>query len=244
MSSENGRNPQTETGFVSQLIKQWKKLPPAFRWNLEDTFQPEDIAERLLPGEEVKLEIHLAGYRDIIGQIVFDHFRLLFGIVMGVTAVVLLFAFISGYSPYYSLTPFAILIITVVMGIRHRIEHQQWRLVRTNARFIISIPQPNAFPLVDNIELKGMPTVMDTNWSRNPVWRVFQFLTGARDVYLSLAAYKFIEGTARVGDALILPDIMPDDILALRKIIFNVPKPPKPQEVVFPEPQKITITRE
>ncbi|MCP4423553.1 MAG: hypothetical protein GY803_03580 [Chloroflexi bacterium] len=241
MSSHSQREKKGIMGIVS---RQWKRLPAGFRWNLEDTFQPEDVSERLLPGEEVKLEVHLAWYRDILGLIVFDHFKWLFGIVMGTTAVLLLFSFINGYSTYFSLAPFVLLIITVVLSIRHRIEHQQWRLVRTNARFIISIPQHNAFPLVDNIELKGMPNVMDTNWSHNPAWRVFQFFTGARDVYLSLAAYKFIEGTARVGDALIIPDVMPDDILALRKIIFNVPKPPKPQKVVFPEPQEVTITRD
>ncbi|MBK7897570.1 MAG: hypothetical protein IPJ90_22355 [Anaerolineaceae bacterium] len=99
---------------------------------------------------------------------------------------------------------------------------------------------------MDNIELKGLPQVVDTNWSRNPIWRVFQFFTGARDLYLSLAAYRFVEGTARVGDALIIPDVMPDQVFALKRLIFSVPGggPQKATitgvvDVRFAEPQKV-----
>jgi hypothetical protein len=94
---------------------------------------------------------------------------------------------------------------------------------------------------VDNIELKGLPTVLDTNWSPNPIWRVFQFLTGARDLYISLAAYRFIEGTARVGDSLIIPDVMPIDVFELKRLVFSVPKPPPTQKVEFPSPQEVVI---
>ncbi|MBK6708902.1 MAG: hypothetical protein IPG51_00960 [Chloroflexi bacterium] len=76
-------------------------------------------------------------------------------------------------------------------------------------------------PLIDNIEIKGMPTVIDTNWSRNPGWRVFQFFTGARDMYISMVAYKFNEDTARVGDALIIPDVTLRDVLEFKKVVFG-----------------------
>jgi hypothetical protein len=144
----------------------------------------------------------------------------------------------------YALIPFGALIVVIALAVQERIEYNQWRLLKTNARFIVSIPQPGSRLLVDNIELKGMPNVIDTNWSRNPVWRVFQFFTGARDLYISLAAYKFIEGTARVGDALIIPDVMPRDVFELRKLVFSVPKPPKPQKVIFASPQKVIISDE
>ena len=229
------------TGFMGGLNRLWKRLPSNFRWNLEDSFQPEDMTERLLPGEVVQLEIHIAQYRDIVGWLVFDHFRLIFGIMIISTALTLIYGLLSDFSLYYGFVPSVLLILFSIIGIKERVEHQQWRLVKTNARLIISIPQHNAFPLVDNIELKGMPSVMDTNWSKNPLWRVFQFATGARDVYLSLAAYRFVEGTAKVGDALVLPDIMPKDILELRKLIF---KPFAPQPVRFLSPQKIIQTEE
>ncbi len=236
------------SGFLGWLNSRWKRLPEAFRWNIEDTFLPENIAERLLPREEPLLEIRLAKYRDIIGHIVFEYFWWVL-LVTGVAAIVTAVRSLkNGATPsqtvLYALIPFVILIAIIAIAIKERIEYNQWRLLKTNARFIISIPQPGANFLVDNIELKGMPNVIDTNWSRNPFWRIFQFFTGARDLYISLAAYKFIEGTARVGDALIIPDVMPKDVYELRKLVFAVPKPPTPQKVVFPSPQKVTVTEE
>lgn len=246
--SKHRRTRQVGTGFTGWLDSQWKRLPEHFRWNIEDTFLPEDIAERLLPGEEPQLEIRLAAYRDILGHIVFNHLSWVLGVTLIIaigTAVVLLQSgFVLRTALLLGLVPFGGLIVIIVIALQERIEYAQWRLLKTNARFIISIPQPGSRILVDNIELKGMPSVIDTNWSRNPVWRVFQFFTGARDLYISLAAYKFIEGTARVGDALIIPDVMPNDVFELRKLVFSVPKLPKPQKVEFPDPQKVIIVDE
>jgi hypothetical protein len=220
---------QVGTGFIGWLDSQWKRLPEDFRWNIEDTFLPEDIAERLLPGEEPQLEIRLAGYRDILGHIIFGFFIWVLGITIAAAVGTAVYLLRDGANMtralLYALVPFGILIILVIVAIQERIEYSQWRLLKTNARFIISIPQPGSRFLVDNIELKGMPSVIDTNWSRNPIWRVFQFFTGARDLYISLAAYRFVEGTARVGDALIIPDVMPHDVFELRKLVFIVPKP-------------------
>lgn len=231
------------------MSSQWKRLPEGFRWNIEDTFLPEDIAERLLPGEEPQLEIRLAGYRDILGHIVLHYFIWILLVTIAVAVGTAVYLVRDGFALrtalLYALVPLGFLILLVFVAIQERIEYSQWRLLKTNARFIISIPQPGSKILVDNIELKGMPNVIDTNWSRNPVWRVFQFFTGARDLYISLAAYRFVEGTARVGDALVIPDVMPKDVFELRKLVFTVTKkPPKPQKVEFPSPQKVIITEE
>jgi hypothetical protein len=227
--SRHRQTRQVGTGFIGWLDSQWKRLPEDFRWNIEDTFLPEDIAERLLPREEPQLEIRLAGYRDILGHIVFGFFIWVLGITIAAAVGTAVYLIRDGANMtralLYGLVPFGALIILVIVAIRERIEYSQWRLLKTNARFIISIPQPGSRFLVDNIELKGMPSVIDTNWSRNPIWRVFQFFTGARDLYISLAAYRFVEGTARVGDALIIPDVMPHDVFELRKLVFSVPKP-------------------
>jgi hypothetical protein len=238
---------ETGTGFLGLLGSYWRRLPQNFRWNIENTFQPEDLEERLLPNEEPQLEIRLAWYRDIIGGIVFHRFNYVLGVTLLLVVGLLLFAIITGtFAWYFALSPFALLLVIVVYAVMERIEYRQWRLLKTNARLIISIPQPGSIFLVDNIELKGLPQVVDTNWSRNPVWRVFQFITGARDLYLSLAAYRFVEGTARVGDALVIPDVMPDQVFALKRLIFTIPVggPQKvsfanPQEVKFAEPQKV-----
>ncbi len=232
------QEPGSSTGFMGLMARQWKRLPSGFRWNLEDTFQPEDMGERLLPGEVVQIVIHLAWYRDIIGLLVFDYFRYFLAGTILTSVLIFSLGVIQGFSLWYATLPTVILIGLAATAVRERVEHRQWRLVKTNARFIISIPQHGAFPLVDNIELKGMPSVLDTNWSPNPFWRLFQFTTGARDLYISLTAYKFVEGTARVGDALIIPDVMPDDVYELRKLVF---KPPIPTKVIFPTPQEVIV---
>ncbi len=246
------RRTEAGTGFTGLLGSYWHRLPQNFRWNIEDTFQPEDLEARLLPNEEPQLEIRMAWYRDIVGGIVFHYFNYVLGITLLLASGILLYSLFNPLvSPYLAFAPFGLLLVLIVYAIMERIEYRQWRLLKTNARLIISIPQPGSIFLVDNIELKGLPQVVDTNWSRNPVWRVFQFITGARDLYLSLAAYRFVEGTARVGDALIIPDVMPDEVFALKRLIFTVPGggPQKvtftgPVEVVFPSPQKVIPTDE
>ena len=50
----------TNSSFIRLITRVWKRLPENFRWNLEDTFQPEDISERLLPGEEPQLRIRVS----------------------------------------------------------------------------------------------------------------------------------------------------------------------------------------
>ncbi len=205
-------------GVLAWLNRQWKRLPESFRWNIEDTFQPEDIAERLLPGEEPQLEIGLAWYRDIYGRIMFDYTA----IVTLLTVIVTLLIVFSSLNILYALLPPLIFIIALFTAIYEHIIYKQWRLLKTNARLIISVPQPGStlIPLVDNIEIGGLPKVMDTNWSPNPLWRTFQFFTGARDVSLSLGGYQF--ETGKVKDPLIIPDMMPDDIFKLRRLIFPV----------------------
>lgn len=238
----------TGRGILGRIKRLWKKLPPSFRWNLEDSFQPEDITERLLPGEEPQLQINLARYRDIWATIMFDFFWVMFFVTLAITLVLLgLGYWLQTISPLYALLPPAAFVLLFLFAVREHLVYKQWRLVKTNARLIISIPQPGSTfftPLVDNIELKGLPNVIDTNWSRNPFWRSFQFATGARDLYLSLAGYRFVEGTARVGDALVIPDVMPDDVVRLKRLVFSVPSPPKPQKVVFASPQKVIVTEE
>jgi hypothetical protein len=212
-------------GFLSWLVGQWKRLPASFRWNIEDTFQPEDIAERLLPGEEPELEVRLAWYRDIIGHVVFRFFVPLVIVTLAITAVLVIWATVLGtLSLWWALLPPAAFLALLYVALEERIYYRQWRLLKTNARLIISVPQPGArLPIVDNIELKGLPNVVDTNWSPNLFWRTFQFFTGARDLSISLQGYRFIEGTARVADSLIMPDVMPEDVFELKRLIFRVP---------------------
>lgn len=202
---------------------------PQKRWdfsasiqNIQDSFKPEDLVERLLPGEESLLEIHLAWYRDLLGQIVIDHFGwyLLFSaFITFITAVI---TSTQNYHWGIAFIP-VFFFLGIFFGAFHqRVIYSQYRLLKTNARFIISVPQEGGFPLADNIELKGLPQVVDPNWSKNPLWRIFQFFTGARDVYISLVAIQFVDGSAKVGGALIIPDVMPDDVFKLKRLVFGM----------------------
>ncbi len=201
--------------------RRWKRLPTDFRWHIEDSFQPEDISERLLPGEEPILQIGLAWYRAFPANIIFKYFGFFLILTIILTVILLSMALFETFSIIFAFIPLLIFIAAVVGGAQQYIVYTQWRVLRTNKRLIISLPQPNGFPLVDNIELKGVPTVIDMNWSRNPVWRVFQFFTGSRDMYISMVAYRFNETTARVGDALIIPDVTLRDVLEFKKVVFS-----------------------
>ncbi|MCB8946186.1 MAG: hypothetical protein H6658_20775 [Ardenticatenaceae bacterium] len=243
MSSSSG-----EKGLLGIILPLWRRLPQRLRWNLEDTFKPEDVSERLLPGEVVQREVHMAWYRDMIGTVVFEYFNWLLGITLLSTLIILVFNLVNGLNLWFVLVPFVVMLSISIWGIRDRIEHRQWRILKTNTRFIISIPVHDSWPLVDNVELKGNPAVLDGNWSTNPIWRVFQFFTGARDLSISLVGYAFADGKARVNNAITIPDIMPEDLFELKRLVFSPPPPssgpPPPQRVVFAEPQKVIISRE
>ena len=218
MSNNSG---EVKTGSFSWFTRYWKRLPTNFRWHIEDSFQPEDIAERLLPSEEPVMQLGLAWYRAFPSNIFFKYFGFFIILTIISTIILLILGFFNVLSFLFSFIPITLVIGSVVGCTQQYVTYSQWRVLKTNKRLIISLPQPDGFPLVDNIELKGVPTVIDTNWSRNPMWRFFQFFTGARDMYISMVAYKFNENTARVGDALIIPDVTLRDVLEFKKVVFN-----------------------
>jgi hypothetical protein len=83
------------------------------------------------------------------------------------------------------------------------------------------MPQPDAWYLVDSIELNSQPKVIDSNWSDNPARRFMQAATGSRDLYISLLGLQFVEGTAKVKDAIVIPDVTEADIKKLKLAIFG-----------------------
>ncbi len=188
----------------------WNKVPHKYRQNIWPEL-------RLLPGEEIELEIALAWYRDIMGKFVFGYFYLLTGLIVVTTAVILFYRL----DTFMLFIPLAILLLLISEASREYMEYNQWRMVKTNKRLIITMPQHNSWPLVDNIELGTLPKIIDTNWSPNVVWRVFQFFTGARDVYISLTGLQFVAGSAKVKDALIIPDVNEEDVFELKRLIFG-----------------------
>lgn len=193
----------------------WQRMPYKYRQN----FEPE-VLERginLLPGEEKQLEIHLAWYREFISKIVFGYLTW----ISLFTVLLTIGIYILSRNTFYTVLPLLILLTLLIEAIREYIEYHQWRLVKTNKRLIISLPQKNSWPLVDNIEMGDLPKIIDTNWSNNWFWKIMQFFTGARDIHLSLTAFQFDVNTARVKDALIIPDIMPNDVQMLKELVFT-----------------------
>lgn len=209
--SHNAGHHRQPTGFIGRIGNYfWERIPRKYRRNIWPEIQ-------LLPNEVVEVEIPLAWYRDITGNIVFGYFYWLVGLILAITAVL----FYLQLSLFMMAIPFMMMGLLIFEALREYIEYNQWRLVKTDKRLIITMPQHNSWPLVDTIELGTMPRIIDTNWSSNVVWRTFQFFTGARDVYISLTGLQFVEGSAQVRDALIIPDISPDDVFELKRLVFG-----------------------
>lgn len=228
MINNETQAPEVE-GFSALALRIIEQLPANLRprargffVNILDTFQPESVVLRPLPNEEILLEIHMAWYRDILGIIVLPRVRLLTGIAILATIIMIMLSlFLALFALSLALIPAGILFVLVSSALVERFSYKQYRLLQTNARTVISIPQKNAWPLVDNIELHAVPKIIDTNWSPNTLWRIFQFFTGARDLYISMSGLQFVEGKAMVRDALIIPDVAADQVFELKKLVFK-----------------------
>jgi hypothetical protein len=100
--------------------------------------------------------------------------------------------------------------------------YNQWKFIVTNKRFILITPYPQRRGFADVIYLKGGKIqVLDTNFSKSPLWGLFQIFQGTRDVMLSMSGYEFLETGAQVKGGLRFPDVSPEDILRLEQLIFG-----------------------
>ena len=197
----------------------WERLIPA---HIQHIFIPLSPEEQLLPGEIVEMEIHLAWYRNIVAVFIYHYWPAVLA-TFGALAMV---GWIVG--PYLSLDrvlaaqlPFYALLLIVAYGLYERFQYLQWRLIKTNKRIIISKPQPDAWYLVDNIDLTSMPKVVDANWAPPGVRRMLQMATGARDLYISLSGLQFQHGSAIVKDAIVLPDVPEADARRLKELVIS-----------------------
>ena len=176
---------------------------------------------RLLKDETVQLEIRMAPYRLRATRVLFT-ITLVLLILSLVGAVVLSLLPISGLLrtgvwlfPLLSLLGW-------VKTIRQMLLYYQWRFILTNKRIILIAPEPRRSGFADVIYLKGGKIqVVDTAWSSSSLWGLFQAMTGARDVILSLTGYEFKPEGAEVKGGLRFPDVMPEDIVKLEEIIFS-----------------------
>lgn len=112
--------------------------------------------------------------------------------------------------------------LLLVAGIEEWLDYYQWQFIVTDKRIILITPDPKRQNFADAIYLKrGKIQVLDTNLSRNTIWRLYQITTGSRDVMLSMAGYEFLEEGAQVKGGLRFPDVVPEDITKLEILIFG-----------------------
>lgn len=193
-------------------------LPQDFR----RIFLPDDAYEQLIEGEEMLLEIHLAWYRNFVGQLIYNYVFIVFLLTVVSSVLGIMFATQFGLdSTLTGIAPWVLLIALCIYALYERFTYLQWRLVKTNQRIIITMPQPGTWYLVDTIEMNNNPSVLDENWADAGIRRMFQALTGSRDLYISLVGLQFDQGTARVKDALVIPDVGHADVVKLKELVFK-----------------------
>jgi hypothetical protein len=113
-------------------------------------------------------------------------------------------------------------LILLVRSAEARLEYEQWKFILTNKRVILVTPDPERQLFADTIYLKeGSIKVLDTNFSKNPIWGFFQITRGTRDVMLSLSGYEFQETGAKVKGGLRFPDVEEENVRALEELIFG-----------------------
>ena len=102
------------------------------------------------------------------------------------------------------------------------LNYNQWHFIVTNKRIILITPHPQRRGFADAIYLKGGKIqALDTNFSKSPLWGLFQMIQGTRDVMLSMSGYEFQETGAQVKGGLRFPDVRPEDIRRLEELIFS-----------------------
>lgn len=174
-----------------------------------------------LVGEQTKLIIRMAPYRQQVPQSILRGG----GVLLLIDLILLLASRALAWSPVIQgvLGALAIaLLYAVIHSIEDLLLHEQWQFILTDKRIVLITPDPDRHGFADAIYLKGGKIqVMDTNWSKNPIWGLFQATSGARDVMLSMSGYEFQETGAKVKGGLRFPDVMPDDILKLEQLIFG-----------------------
>jgi len=176
---------------------------------------------KLLRNEEILLEIHQAWYRHTLPMWILSHWWLIF-IVTGLLMLAVVFITLRAeLSPWMAMLLLILPITMFLWAAEEVLRFKQWRLLITNRRTIIYVPDPRSWLLVDSARLQaGKIQVIDTSFSTNPWWGLLQSVTGARDLIISMSGYEFKPNSAEVKGGLIFPDVMQEDINALEEIVF------------------------
>lgn len=191
-----------------------------FRW-LRPLMEGILPTPRLLQGEVVQLEIRMAPYRLHIALALFRAALAFTSFLLVVFVLVVVMRLPAVFQAALGLLLF-LSFYGVISTIHQLVLYYQWRFILTNKRIIIIAPDARRRGFADVVYLKGGKIqVVDTAWSASPLWGIYQAMTGARDVILSLAGYEFKPEGAEVKGGLRFPDVMPGDIARMEDLIFG-----------------------
>ncbi len=213
---------QSRADHTAYLTEQlWLRLLPT---NVHDIFLPQDINQELNDGEEVQIVLYQAWYRNLSAFILHNYPWAVILVVVAASMGIAIFDIDIGLFReriWNMFIPFMLLGIWLIFAIYENFRYLQWRLVLTNSRLIFAVPQRDAWYLSDNIEMNGKPKVIDTNWTDNSFLRLMQMVTSSRDVSISLAGLQFVPGTAKVKDAIVMPDVNLAKVEELKRLVLS-----------------------
>jgi len=178
--------------------------------------------QRYLEGEEVQQVIGMANYRAKVPKLLG-----IAGIILIIPGLIFFGVSILSQSQEDTIQLVsAIVIVTALFFLfesaQEWLNYNQWQFIVTNKRFILITPHPQRRGFADVIYLKsGKIQVLDTNFSKSPLWGLFQMIQGTRDVMFSMSGYEFQETGAQVKGGLRFPDVEPEDIRRLEELIFG-----------------------
>jgi hypothetical protein len=198
------------------LEKVWQFFRRIIRPFLESFFPKPHYLE----GEVVQQVIRMASYRAKVPRLLG-----IAGMILLVPGLILLGAATLAQTDAIQLVSAIIVIVALFFlftSAQEWLNYNQWHFIVTNKRIILITPHPQRRGFADAIYLKGGKIqVLDTNFSKSPLWGLFQMIQGTRDVMLSMSGYEFQETGAQVKGGLRFPDVRPEDIRRLEELIFS-----------------------
>jgi len=207
---------KTRVDLPTALEKVWQLFRRIIDPFLESFFPKPHYLE----GEVVQQTIEMASYRAKVPRLLG-----IIGVVLLIPALILLalssFAQVNTPQLISAIAAIAALFFLFTSA-QEWLNYNQWRFIVTDKRFILITPHPQRRGFADVIYLKGGKIqVLDTNFSKSPLWGLFQMIYGTRDVMLSMSGYEFLETGAQVKGGLRFPDVTPEDIRRLEELIFG-----------------------
>ena len=207
---------KTRVDLPAALEKVWQLFRRIIDPFLESFFPKPHYLE----GEVIQQTIEMASYRAKVPRMLG-----IAGVILLIPGLLLFGAASLALADTFQLVSAIVVIIALFFlftSAQEWLNYNQWQFIVTDKRFILITPHPQRRGFADVIYLKGGKIqVLDTNFSKSPLWGLFQMIYGTRDVMLSMSGYEFLETGAQVKGGLRFPDVRPEDIRRLEELIFG-----------------------